>query len=220
MDSMAILFDSKKCIGCRACQVACKQWNDLDGEETNNRGSYENPPDLSYCTWSKIEWREVERNAKVEWLFTNRSCYHCTNAACEESCPSDAIYHTPEGFVVINYDNCVGCGICIDACPYDVPRLDERENVVKKCNGCFTRLEVSLIPACVKACPTGALSYGDRNELLKLAETYVAKLKDAGYSNACLYGANEFDGLHFLSILSDNPSLFGIRPRVPEVPQP
>jgi len=117
MSKKAILFDPTRCIGCRACQVACKEWNDLEGETTTNRGSYENPPDLSPKTWVKLEWREVERDGKVEWLYTFRACLHCTDAACEQVCPTEAISHTEEGFVIIDRQLCIGCGACVEECP-------------------------------------------------------------------------------------------------------
>ena len=102
MERKAILFDPTRCIGCRACQVACKQWNELEGEVTNNWGSYENPPALSPHTWIKLEWREVERNEKIGWLYTLRACLHCADAACEEACPTEAIFHTGEGLSLIH----------------------------------------------------------------------------------------------------------------------
>lgn len=120
MVHMAILFDATECIGCRACQVACKQWNDLEADIESNPGSYDHPRDLSPNTWKKIEMREVERNDRTDWLFTMRSCYHCTDAACLEACPIDAISHTIEGFVVIDLEKCIGCGLCVKKCPFDI----------------------------------------------------------------------------------------------------
>jgi len=212
MGQSAILFDSTRCIGCRACQVACKQWNDLDGEVTANWGSYENPRDLSPDTWIKIEWREAERNGRVEWLYTFRACLHCTEANCVQACPVDAISHRPEGFVVIDHDACIGCSMCVDACPFDVMRIgDGKDDTAEKCCACIFRIEEGDVPACVKSCPVYALTFGVRENLVKDGKERVKALKHKGYSNACLYGENERGGLHVLSILDDLPGVYGLR---------
>src|SRR4030042_6223156 len=110
MAEKAILYDSSKCTACRGCQVACKQWWGLEGETTTNRGTYENPPDLSPDTWVKIRFNEVPRNGSIDWVFTRRACMHCTEAACVKVCPTGALYHHPLGFVAYNKDICSGCG--------------------------------------------------------------------------------------------------------------
>jgi formate dehydrogenase iron-sulfur subunit len=212
MTKKSILFDPARCIGCRACQVACKQWNDLSGEKTTNWGSYENPSDLSAQTKLKLIWTEVERKGKVEWLFTLRVCLHCHDAACEEACPSDAISHTEEGFVVIDPDMCIGCGLCIEACPFDTPRLLEGSDnpIATKCDGCISRQVHGEDPACVKACPTYALIFGDRPALLATGAKRVEELCKQGHSNATLYGNQEMEGLNILSVLDDVPVSYGL----------
>ncbi len=210
----AILYDATKCIACRACQVACKQWNELGVEETTNRGTYENPPDLSPETWNKIRFAEVERGTKIDWLFTRLACMHCTDASCEQVCPTGAISHQ-DGFVIIDQEWCIGCGYCNQACPFHVPHKDEVLGIARKCTSCIDRRSNGLEPACVKTCPTGALTFGDRDELVAVGRERVQELKDEGYSDAYLYGDEELGGLHVLYVLDDSPAVYGL----PESPQ-
>lgn len=233
MADKAILFDGTKCTACRGCQVACKQWNENDefistkenGVESKNRGSYENPPDLSPQTWVKMRFKEVERQGKLSWLFIRQSCMHCTDAACVKVCPSGALYHNELGMVSYNKDICTGCGYCADFCPFHVPRSTRNliTGIAKmdKCTMCTTagldRIAAGYEPACVKTCPPGALKYGDRNELLAEGKNRVQSLKTAGYSNAYLYGENELGGLHVLYVLDDSPEVYGL-PVNPQVP--
>ncbi len=150
MADKAILYDATRCTACRGCQIACKQWNENDefiptvenAVPSKNWGSYENPPDLSPTTWIKMEFREVEPNGKIRWLFTRRSCMHCTEAGCVQVCPNGSLYHDESGFVAYNKDSCTGCGYCIDACPFSVPRSTRNllTGVAKmdKCTLCTT----------------------------------------------------------------------------------
>ncbi len=208
MVQMAILFDATRCLGCRACQVACKQWNDLEGEGASTPGSYENPRDLSPITWNKLVMKEVERGPKVDWLFYYRTCFHCKDADCEDVCPTEAISHTPEGFVVIDAEECTACGSCVDECPFDVMRLGDEAAI--KCDACISRIKHDEMPACVKTCPALALTFGPRDELLREGKKRVQRLKDEGYSNAYLYGETERGGLNVLSVLDDSPDVYGL----------
>jgi len=221
----AILYDTTKCTACRACQVACKGWNELPAEATTNRGTYENPPDLSSQTWLKMEFREVGQGGQLDWLFTRRACMHCTDAACVTVCPSGALYHHELGFVAYNKDICTGCGYCADFCPFHVPRSDRNwaTGVAKmdKCTLCttpgFDRIAGGWEPACVKTCPTDALIYGDRSQLVADGKKRVDALRAKGYSNAYLYGDRELEGLHVMYVLDDSPEVYGL-PLAPQVP--
>lgn len=221
----AILYDATLCTACRACQVACKQWNGNEGVETTNHGSYENPPDLSPETWLKIEFREVERGGEVAWLFNRRACMHCTDAACVKVCPTGALSHHELGFVAYDKELCSGCGYCVDFCPFHVPRSDR--NLITglarmdKCTLCTTpgldRIAAGYEPACVKSCPTDALKYGDRDELIAEGKKRLQALQADGYTNAGLYGEKELGGLHVMYLLEDSPEVYGL-PVDPEVP--
>ena len=216
----AILYDSSKCTACRGCQVACKSWNEHEAEETTNRGSYENPEELSPETWVKMRFIETEREGKFAWLFARRACMHCTDASCSIVCPTGAILKTDEGFVHIDQEWCIGCGNCVQACPFDVPHKDHHHTgTAMKCTGCtstgLNRQDEGLAPACVTTCPTSALKFGERDQLLSEANQRIADLKAKGLSNATLYGKNELGGLHVLYVLEDIPEAYGL----PESPQ-
>ena len=235
MAEKAILYDTTLCTACRGCQVACKQWNENDelipteenGVDSHNWGSYENPPDLSPTTWLKMTFTEVAPGGKVRWLFNRRACMHCTDAGCVKVCPSGALFHHELGFVSYNKDICTGCGYCIEACPFNVPRSTRNvlSGVAKmdKCTFCTTpgldRIAEGWEPACVKTCPPGALKYGDRNQLVAEGRKRVASLKAKGWENAYLYGDNELGGLHVMYVLDDYPQVYGLpsKPMIPAV---
>jgi formate dehydrogenase iron-sulfur subunit len=228
MAEKAILYDATKCTACRGCQVACKQWNENDeyipppddekGVQASNWGSYENPPDLSPTTWLKIRFTEIEAGGKVRWLFTRQACMHCTDAGCVRVCPNGSLYHHELGFVAYNKDTCTGCGYCIDACPFGVPRSERNiiTGIAKmdKCTFCTTqgldRIAEGWEPACVKTCPPGALKYGDRDAMVTEGKSRVQTLQKMGWTNANLYGENELDGLHVLYVLDDSPAVYGL----------
>jgi formate dehydrogenase iron-sulfur subunit len=214
----ALLLDVSKCTACRACQVACKAWNDLPGEVTICLGCYDNPPDLSRDTWNRIAFYETERdNGQVAWLFRPIRCLHCTDASCVNVCPTGAASHQGE-FVVFDQDWCIGCGYCAEACPFDVPRLGHgaEKTSANKCRFCIDRVHSGLSPACSQSCPTGAIEFGDRNELVATAKNRVSTLNARGFKDALVYGDKELGGLHQMYVLTEKASVFGL-PESPKV---
>jgi formate dehydrogenase iron-sulfur subunit len=211
----AILFDASRCTACRGCQVACKQWNDLDVQPgVTNRGSYENPPNLGPETWTRISFQEYERDGKLDWLFLKRGCFHCTNASCVEVCPTKALKHNPAtGSVTLEPALCNGCGYCSQFCPFHVPRLDSYvitgAGKSFKCNLCQDRVTNGQLPACVQTCTAGALHYGEFGEMAVMGEARASTLKGR-YPAASLYGANILGGLGQLYVLLHEPEVYGL----------
>lgn len=222
MAEKAILYDASKCTACRGCQVACKQWNELGAETTTNRGTYENPPDLSPDTWVKIRFNEVSRNGNggVDWIFSRQACMHCTDAACVKVCPTKTLYHHPLGFVAYDKDLCSGCGYCVEACPFNVPRSRGSTltgyRKMEKCLFCLDRVTNGYEPACVKTCPPNALILGDRDDLVFIGKERAKILKET-YPDARLYGEKELGGLHVMYVLTHKPEVHGL-PNDPHMP--
>jgi len=198
----AILVTPEVCIGCRACQVACKSWNQLPGIKTKNNGTYQNPPDLASAAFNIIRYSEVPSDKNpVRWLFVSRRCMHCDDAGCMKICPAPgALYRTKEGAVAFDRDKCIGCKLCVNACPFDVPRYDA-DGKVTKCHLCFDRIGAGMQPACVKTCPTGALKFGDRAELVSTA-------KKDGFGT--IYGEEDLGGLGTIYAFKEEPKLYGM----------
>ena len=193
-----MLIDLTKCIGCRACQVACKEWNDLPGEETDNWGSYQNPPSLSAKTWSLVEFMEIEEDSRLHWIFAKRQCMHCLHPACVSACPVGALHQTEEGAVVYDPDRCIGCRYCMVVCPFGVPKLEWEKPLpfIRKCTFCVDRLEAGMEPACAKACPTGAIAFGERDSLIVEAEARVQKHPEKYVDH--IYGKDELGGTSWM----------------------
>jgi formate dehydrogenase iron-sulfur subunit len=211
----ALLIDVSKCTGCRACQVACKQWNDLPSEETTCLGCYDNPPDLSPDTWNRIAFKEIEReNGRLDWAFWSVRCLHCTDAPCVRVCPTGALYKHPLGFTAYDASKCNGCGYCTQFCPFGIPRLKGADlwgrGEITKCNFCQDRVTAGLAPACAKACPTGAIEYGERDALISKGKVRVEALNEQGCPNANLYGHDILGGLGVMCVLTDRPSVFDL----------
>ena len=207
-DEVAILYDASKCIGCRACEEACKECNNLPVETAP-------PSELSATTWNLIKKRKGVDEA--DWPFFNYQCMHCTDAACVMVCPTDALYKDKQGFVAVDEVKCNGCGYCTQFCPFGVPSLKEVNLItgrakVGKCIFCCQNQPQEGIAkvACVEACPTGALTLGRRESQLEVAKDRVAQLRVNGHGKAMLYGESEAGGLHRLSILLDEPSAYGL----------
>ena len=208
------LIDVSKCTGCRGCQLACKQWNQQPAKQTVNYGTYQNPPDLQSNTWMLIRFQELANKEGVKWLFRKDGCMHCTDAACVKVCPSGALHYTEYGTVGIHHERCIGCKECVTACPFDIPRYDRAADKIYKCDLCLTRIQAALEPACVKACPTGALKFGDKADMLKLAHKRAKELGE----NASVYGDKFVDGTHVLYVLQEKPAVYDKLPMKPSVP--
>jgi formate dehydrogenase iron-sulfur subunit len=167
--SKAILIDTTKCIGCRACQVACKSWNDLKGGKATFSETWSNPRFLSSNQYTRIVFREIPRSdGRLEWHFISRRCMHCLDPACVSACPVAALVKLPSGPVVYDDERCIGCRYCMMACPFQIPKFQWESAVplVRKCTFCADRQAMGLAPACTTTCPTGTLLFGERAELL------------------------------------------------------
>ncbi len=209
------LIDTTRCTACRGCQVACKQWNEQPGRRTRNFGSYQNPPDLQWNTWTLIRFQEyVDAGGTLKWLFRKDGCMHCTDAACVKVCPSGALYRTPYGTVGLKANLCIGCKECIAACPFDIPRYDRATDKILKCDLCLTRLQADQLPACVKSCPTGALTLGAKDEMIRKA---YARAKELG-GDANVYGDKFVGGTHVIYVLGEKPAVYDELPQNPTVP--
>ena len=174
--SKAILIDTTRCIGCRACQVACKSWNDLKGEKATFSESWSNPRFLSSNQFTRVIFREAVRpDGQLAWYFIKRQCMHCQDPACVSACPVAALEKLPDGPVVYDDGKCIGCRYCMMACPFQVPKFQWESAVplVRKCTFCAERQAVGLQPSCVTTCPTQTLLFGERAELLKEAHRRI-----------------------------------------------
>ncbi|MBU0510050.1 4Fe-4S dicluster domain-containing protein [bacterium] len=192
----AMLIDSTRCIGCRGCQIACKQWNELPAEQTTFFASkgYQNPRDLSSKTWTVITYNEVQIQDRFEWVFGKLQCFHCNIPACATACPVGALWKTEEGPVAYDANICLGCRYCQLACPFLVPRFewDRIFPKIMKCTMCDDRVVAGLEPACSKVCPTDAIIFGDREVLVAEAENRIS-LNPRGYVHH-IYGKDEVGG--------------------------
>jgi len=202
----ALLVTPDRCIGCRSCQVSCKEWNGLAAQQTQNQGSFENPADLSGSLYNRIRFVEKKGSEGLAWHFFSQRCLHCGEAACVKVCPSGALYQTSFETVAFDAHKCVGCHYCITACPFDIPRYDAIGKI-SKCHLCSDRIANGLEPACSKCCPTDAIQYGDREPLLR----------QAVLAGKRPYGADELGGLGVVYALSHPPELYGLPPK-PQIP--
>jgi len=218
---VAKLIDVSTCIGCKACQVACMQWNDLRDDVGANAGAYDNPRDLTPNSWTVMRYSEVEQKQdSLEWLIRKDGCMHCEDPGCLKSCPSPgAIVKYSNGIVDFVSENCVGCGNCVTGCPFNVPRISKTDNKAYKCSLCSDRVSVGLEPACVKACPTGAIQFGSKSDMLDYAETRITDLKERGFQNAAVYDPQGVGGTHVMYVLQhgDKPELYHGLPKDPKI---
>lgn len=185
MSGKSFFVDLTKCTACRGCQVACKQWKQLPAEKTRQLGSHQNPPDLSYTTIRLVRFTETGDGDAFSWLFFPEQCRHCVDAPCkmaaESSGNGDAILQDADTGAVIYTDKTseLDFDFIRSSCPYDIPRQDAATKRISKCDMCIDRVRGGMLPACVKSCPTGAMNFGDREEMLQLAGKRLAEVQKA-----------------------------------------
>jgi formate dehydrogenase iron-sulfur subunit len=208
---VAKLIDVSKCIGCKACQAACMEWNDLRDEVGIVSGLYANPPDLSDRSWTVMRFYEEEVGDKgLQWLIVKDGCMHCEDPGCLRACPAPgAIVQYANGIVDFAEEQCIGCGYCQSGCPFNVPRFSARDQKAYKCTLCSDRVAVGLAPACVKTCPTGALTFGSKEDMVDLAGERIAELRERGFEKASIYDPAGVKGTHVVYVLPHgDPELY------------
>ena len=214
------IVDIDLCIGCKACEIACKEWNDLAVDDTSNFGSYQSHEDLTATTWDLMRFNEVDLpDGDLAWLIRKDSCLHCDEPGCLLACPAPgAIVQYENGIVDFDGSKCIGCQYCVSGCPFDIPRFDSQTKKVYKCTMCVDRVSNSLEPACVKACPTGAIKYGSRADMITYGEEKVAKLQALGFQDATLYNPSGVGGVHMMYVVPRGEMLgeYGL-PESPDV---
>ena len=222
LEPVAKLIDVSKCIGCKACQAACLEWNDLREEVGFNAGVYENPHDLSPATWTLMrfaEWTNPE-TGNLEWLIRKDGCMHCADPGCLKACPAPgAIVQYTNGIVDFIAENCIGCGYCVKGCPFNIPRISKADAKAYKCTLCSDRVAVGQAPACAKACPTQAIYFGSKDDMTVYAEGRIADLKERGFRNAGLYDPPGVGGTHVMYVLqhADKPQIYSDLPEKPRI---
>src|SRR3954454_12170496 len=226
---MGFFTDTTVCIGCKACEVACKQWNDLpaDGSDFRKGGSYDNTGALGATTWRHVRFLELEADTDLvtwaadnatqaavddfsNWIFMSDVCKHCNNAGCMDACPTGALIRSEFGTVVLQPDVCNGCGYCIPSCPFGVIAKDHDDGRAAKCTLCYDRLEDGLEPACAKACPTDSIQFGAWEDLVEVAERRVATLHERGEEKAYLYGLDQAAALGAFFLPTQPPERYGL----------
>ena len=220
MVTVAKLIDTTLCIGCKACEVACQQWNNQEFTLGTFDGTYQTMPDLAPNFWNLIKFNENEQNGQLSWLMAKYQCMHCADPGCLHACPAPgAIVQLKNGIVDIVQENCIGCGYCITGCPFDVPRLSPVTKKVYKCSLCSDRTAVGLSPACIKTCPTNCLTFGSRDELMRKAESRATTLQASGNDDAGVYSPEGVGGTNVIYVLKDasHPENYGL-PRDPKIP--
>jgi formate dehydrogenase iron-sulfur subunit len=220
--------DTTVCIGCKACEAACKQWNQIPMDDFGFKGtSYDNTTELRATTWRHVTFLErFHRDGQQNrWLFMSDVCKHCEQAGCLEACPTGAIVRTEFGSVLIQQDICNGCKYCVPSCPFGVITVNEgQDNTAHKCTLCYDRLKAGMEPACAKACPTDSILFGPVVELRKIARQRVEELHDRGMREAYLYGVPNSPGatggigsLNCFFLLTERPEAYNL-PAAPELP--
>ena len=224
MSTKGFFTDTTVCIGCKACEVACKQWNQLPDDGLQFTGmSYDNTGALGASSWRHVAFVERpialggQTNEGFSWLMASDVCKHCERAGCLEACPTGAIIRTEFGSVYVQPDVCNGCGYCVSACHFGVIDRRADDGRAWKCTLCYDRLKVGEEPACAKSCPTDSIMFGEVDDLRAHAEARVAQLHERGTTEAYLYGADAAsqpgtEGLHAFFLLTDAPEVYNLPP--------
>jgi formate dehydrogenase iron-sulfur subunit len=222
-DAMGFYTDTTVCIGCKACEVACKEWNQLPatngGQNTLSGNSYDNTRRLDGIHWRHVKFVEdfSPDRSQAAWLMMSDVCKHCVQAACLDVCPTGAIIRTEFDTVVIQADVCNGCRDCIAACPFDVIGMNPETNTAQKCTLCYDRMQNGMTPACAQACPTQSIQFGPIAELRQRADARVNQLHSQGQPSAYIYGKEDMlGGLNSFYLLVNKPEVYGL-PRNPEL---
>jgi formate dehydrogenase iron-sulfur subunit len=222
---MGFFTDTSVCIGCKACEVACKEWNAVPEDGISLTGmSYDNSVELSGSTWRHVAFIEqsavtvgpaTDSGVGMRWLMSSDVCKHCTEAGCLDVCPTGALMRTEFGTVVVQDDVCNGCGYCVSACPFGVIGRREDDGGAHKCTLCYDRIGEGMTPACAKACPTESIQFGPLDELRERAAARLDDLQEAGAAKAQLYLADPDDGIGGAGaffLLLDEPEVYGLPP--------
>jgi formate dehydrogenase iron-sulfur subunit len=228
MSVTAFLTDSTLCIGCKACEVACKEWNGVSEDGLEWSGfSYDNTEAVGASTWRHVKFVEeppvpgIGGNAgeQFSWSFSSDVCKHCEQAGCLEACPTGSIVRTEFGGVFIQPDVCNGCGYCVTACPFGVVERNQKDGRAFKCTFCYDRQKVGLKPACAKACPTESIKFGEIEDLRREANARVEELHRRGMHDAVVYDPldSSVEGTHAFFIVRGDVRAYNLPPK-PEVP--
>jgi formate dehydrogenase iron-sulfur subunit len=213
------LIDVSTCIGCKACEVACLEWNGLTYTDTAFHNSYQTMPETTWNFFNLIKFNEHERDdGSLMLLMRKDQCMHCEDPGCLAACPADAaIVQYTNGIVDFQQDHCIGCGYCITGCPFNIPKFNPKTKKVFKCTLCSDRVNEGLEPACIKACPTGCLHFGTKPDMKELAENRAKQLREhSGFKNAGVYDPPGVNGTHVIYVLHDasNPEHTVACPRI------
>jgi len=216
------LIDTTTCIGCKACEIACLEWNGYEFRETTFDNTYQTMPDTEWNYWNLIRFSEHENSdGTLSWLMRKDQCMHCADPGCLEACPADgAIVQYENGIVDFNEEHCIGCEYCVTGCPFNIPRLNPSTKKVFKCSLCSDRVGAGLEPACVKSCPTGCLHFGSKEDMKFEAEKRATQLQHNGFEHAGVYDPAGVGGTHVIYVLHDaqNPEKYSGLPANPTVP--
>jgi formate dehydrogenase beta subunit len=220
---LAKLIDTTTCIGCKACEVACLEWNDLPFRETVFQNTYQTMPETAWNYWNLVQFREhVQPDGTFQWLMRKDQCMHCADPGCLTACPADnAIVQYQNGIVDFQQDYCIGCQYCVTGCPFNIPKFNPQTRKMFKCTLCNDRVSQGLEPACIKACPTGCLHFGTKEDMSAVAQTRAAQLREhTSHTKAGVYDPAGVGGASVIYVLHDitNPEAYGGLPANPRVP--